>query len=328
MELSVFICTRDRPESLSETLRALECSGRGVVPFEVVVIDNGSGPGTRRTVLEWSRHLVIRYLVEPESAGYGKGPGLNRALALPALGRLIVVLDDDMSVDEHWMRGVISISDRWRDCDVFTGRSRIDLNVWKLPEWLEDPRIRGWILSVVDHGPKDSELREGGMICGNHFWFRSSVVRPDVRFESIWNPELGFCNTLFERGCRGMYGPEASVVHRIQDALLNPVSAVGRARKVGRTTARMRMIPYRERVNAARLMKRHPLIGRLFCAAQWIRWNLPSIVVPLMRESDRIRWNILVAQWTSYYFELLRLSWTREEYQWLGPKFSMASHAE
>src|SRR5688500_9359990 len=69
--VSVIISTRDRAHYLPEVLRTLvaqECD----VPFEIVVIDNGSTDGTAALLQEWSsRYPKIRTAREPR-------PGLRR----------------------------------------------------------------------------------------------------------------------------------------------------------------------------------------------------------------------------------------------------------
>lgn len=316
-DISILISTRSRSASLRETLEhILRADSRGV-SLEVIVVDNGSTDDTCAMVQTFDARLKVRYIFEPAGEGYGKGASLNRAFELPDLGSIIAVLDDDMTVDPGWVQGVIAICNRWPEKDIFTGRSRVNVKPAELPGWLSHPKVYAWTLSVLDRGPKDLELNEGGSISGNHFWIRRRVLEHHPRFEQIWNPELGFFNSLFDRGCQGMYGPDASVVHRIQPHLVDPNWAVKRAMNVGTTTARMRLIPYRDKIKASRSLRRHPVLGRLFCTLQWTRWAMVLVAARLVPGDRRIQWRILGTQWTVYYSELLRISLTHPDYRWL-----------
>jgi glycosyltransferase involved in cell wall biosynthesis len=80
--ISVIICSRDRAESLKETLRAV---GETAVPadmaVEVLVVDNGSRDRTRTVVRQtnlWGR--APRYIYEPRPGGsYARNTGMAAA---------------------------------------------------------------------------------------------------------------------------------------------------------------------------------------------------------------------------------------------------------
>lgn len=95
-EITVAVCTRDRPDDLALCLEAI---ARLEYPhFEVVVVDNAPATdATRRLVAE--RFPSFRYVHEPR-------PGLdwarNRAV-LEARGAIIAYTDDDVLVDPGWL---------------------------------------------------------------------------------------------------------------------------------------------------------------------------------------------------------------------------------
>lgn len=97
--ITVAVCTRDRGDSLTPTLRSLE--QLRYPKFDVVVVDNApSDDVTRRLVTE--QFPAFRYVCEPR-------PGLdwarNRA-ALEARGEIIAYTDDDVIVDKHWLSAI------------------------------------------------------------------------------------------------------------------------------------------------------------------------------------------------------------------------------
>jgi glycosyltransferase involved in cell wall biosynthesis len=115
--LTVAICTRDRPASLSRLLESLDRvrNGSSFRSVEVLVVDNAStGDDTRAAVahLEWAT-----YLHEPR-------PGLNfaRNAALHAAsGDLLAFLDDDVVVDRHWLAGLYNAHTDCPEAGGFSG---------------------------------------------------------------------------------------------------------------------------------------------------------------------------------------------------------------
>jgi glycosyltransferase involved in cell wall biosynthesis len=101
VELSVALCTRDRPEQLRRALASL--AAQTVPPGEVLVIDNAPGDGRTRRLVE-SEFPVFRYAAEPV-------PGLdfarNRALRT-ATGDVLAFLDDDAVADPGWTAALLA----------------------------------------------------------------------------------------------------------------------------------------------------------------------------------------------------------------------------
>lgn len=99
--ISVVICTRERPESLERCLRALlRCSQP---PGEIIVVDNCPSSGATRRLLE--NYSEIKYVLEPR-------PGLDIARNTGirnALGQIVAFTDDDAVVHPDWIS-------RWASC--------------------------------------------------------------------------------------------------------------------------------------------------------------------------------------------------------------------
>jgi glycosyltransferase involved in cell wall biosynthesis len=96
-EISVVICTRDRPNSLDRCLAAL--SRVRYERYEVIVVDNGSTDEATARIA--SRHGA-RYVREDR-------PGLdrarNRGIEDARLG-IVAFIDDDVQVDRAWLAGL------------------------------------------------------------------------------------------------------------------------------------------------------------------------------------------------------------------------------
>ena len=143
-DISVIICTRDRAESLAQTLAAIGCVH---VPekttVELVIVDNGSTDQTAAVVLSAHlRNLRIRYLSEPK-------PGLARARntgLANTFGDVIVFTDDDVRPPTNWLE---SMSDPIRN-----GKADLVAGGVKIPAHLDRPWLRGQLRSwfaATDH---------------------------------------------------------------------------------------------------------------------------------------------------------------------------------
>jgi len=268
-DISVVICTRNRAESLRQTLRYLAEAERGPLRVEVVIVDNGGNDHTAEVAAEFRRHFPVHLLREPVA---GKGQALNRALADAPLGDVVVVLDDDMSPEREWFQGVWAICQRHPEADFFTGRTYV---VWprpQIPEWCRRLWLQSWAFSVSGDTKQDRPAGAGRWFSGNHFWFRSRVLAGGRRFDTgelylrshIGMEEARFQLQLGEEGLRGVMGRDAACGHRIQEDLLEFDKLRERAARVGRGFAHARLEPYRSRVKQARLFRKHPIEGRLF----------------------------------------------------------------
>ncbi|HYF22042.1 MAG TPA: glycosyltransferase [Caulobacteraceae bacterium] len=104
VDLSVIVCTRDRPEDLARCLAAL--AAQRSPPKEVIVVDNAPADGRTRAVVE--RFPGVRHLPEPR-------PGLSvarNAGVRAANGALIAFTDDDVKVSPSWTSELVRAFER------------------------------------------------------------------------------------------------------------------------------------------------------------------------------------------------------------------------
>jgi glycosyltransferase involved in cell wall biosynthesis len=324
-DITVVICTRNRAESLRETLT---CLARAEVPAlhsEIVVVDNGSTDATAEVVHDAPTCRPVHYLFEPHP---GKSWALNRALSDAPLGEIVAVLDDDMSPHDDWFKGVKAICDRWPNRDLFTGRSYVIWPRSAVPDWCLDPRLRGWAYSVMGNCEHDAQLRDGRWFSGNHFWFRSRVLADGRKFEKsvgslethIEMAEPQFMFKLVEDGYKGIMAPDAVCGHRIQLELLQLDHMKQRARRVGRGYAVARMCPYKSRLKQARLFRAHPLLGRLYCILSILGWSSLYTVSWLQPvRTERIALQLQAIQRLATYREYLHVAGQMNEYRVFSP---------
>lgn len=104
MQISLIICTRNRPRQLARCLEAVE---RMAKPpgFELVIVDNGSTDETASLIQNYASKCsyAVRYAFE---SAPGLGRARNRGLSV-ARGQIIAFTDDDCYVDQGFATAVL-----------------------------------------------------------------------------------------------------------------------------------------------------------------------------------------------------------------------------
>ena len=171
--ISVIVSTRNRAHYLPEVLRTLaaqECA----VPYEVIVIDNGSSDGTPALLDDWCRQDGrFRTACEPRpglSRGKNAGVSMSRA-------PLLAFADDDMRVDPGWLESYRSLFSGREAALMVAGGPVIpipnDLGTW--PDWLDE-----------------AALVDAGLLHHRH-------ERELVKFEYVWGGNMAVPRAVFDR---------------------------------------------------------------------------------------------------------------------------------
>jgi GT2 family glycosyltransferase len=116
-QLTVAICTKDRPDNLNRLLQSLLPLQQGEPDpcFEILVVDNA--PSDDRTNDLVASFPSVRYTREPKA-----GLDFARNCALKdATGELLAFLDDDVVVDRQWLNGLMNAWAENPDAAAFTG---------------------------------------------------------------------------------------------------------------------------------------------------------------------------------------------------------------
>ncbi len=219
--ISVIIATRDRAQLLEATLDALCAQRFPGCPFEILIVDNASVDATPDVVAAAARRssVPVVYLTEQKS---GKSHALNTAIT-HARGNLLVFTDDDVLPSPGWLAAYAHAFSA-TDVDYAAGRIQ---PMWEAPppRWLT-PALHG-VLAVQDGGEQRLTLtgmHDQVMPIGANMAVRRVVL------DRIggWNPQLGklknslrtgedheFALKLVAAGFKGVYEPDASVLHRV-----------------------------------------------------------------------------------------------------------------
>ena len=184
--ISIIVPTRDRAESLKETLQAIaETQSPGDLATEVLVVDNGSRDRTRPVVRRakfWGH--APRYLYEPRpGVSYARNTGMAAAQ-----GDVLLWTDDDVRPGRTWIEAMCR--------PILEGRADAVAGRIKLPDCLERPWLRPWhqvCLAVNSLTPRDFAL------IGANMAFSRRVLEKVPAFDLEIGPgAMGSCeDTLF-----------------------------------------------------------------------------------------------------------------------------------
>jgi len=224
VDLTVVICTLDRPESLRQTLRTLATQSWGG-SWDILVVDNGGGDasGERACALVHDLPVDLRVTVE---ARRGLSFARNRALA-EARGDAIVFIDDDVNCLPGWLA---AHGDALRDASVAGVGGRIlPMLPERTPECfrMQYTRKHGGPVSRYDFGDEPREITPDGPVkppFGANMAVRRGIAlslggfRTDLGWGERMLPgeETELLRRVLAAGGRLLYVPAAAVEHRIE----------------------------------------------------------------------------------------------------------------
>ena len=214
MFISVVVCTRNRADSLRETLESLFCAGNVEEPdWDVLVVDNNSRDHTADVCREFQQRLpdYFRFLTERRP---GKSHALNTAIDA-AKGDVLAFIDDDVLCATDYIEGIRTVFTT-HSADAAQGRVLLDCeDGW--PAWLDSTYAS--MANLKDFGNEVINL--DGTLCGANMIVRADVFRKIGGFA----PELGpsgigvgedteIALRMRQADCRMLYAPQVLVRHQ------------------------------------------------------------------------------------------------------------------
>ena len=210
-EVSVVIPTYNRLDVLPEVLAAL-ATQRTAVPFEVVVVDDGSSDGTAGWLEEWKPPFPGRWIQQENS-----GPAAARNAGVEAAtGRLVAFLGDDTVPAAGWLAAHRQAHRERGDAD--------HVAVIGYTRWHSRMRHNAFLEYVNEHGLQFGyALIEDPRNVPFNFLYTSNLSMPrallraepfDLRFPyAAWEDiEAGY-RLQQRQGMRLLYQPEAVTLH-------------------------------------------------------------------------------------------------------------------
>ena len=120
IDMSIVICTLDRPEGLVRAVRScIEQDDRGTLAYEIVIVDNSATAHARDLVHgTWGDPSdFVRYLNEPRTnIAHARNAGVAAAR-----GRYVAFMDDDMAAPPDWLANAVETMER-TGADVLLGK--------------------------------------------------------------------------------------------------------------------------------------------------------------------------------------------------------------
>ncbi|WP_293627023.1 glycosyltransferase family 2 protein [Salinisphaera sp.] len=271
-EVVVVIATANRADSLRRTLESLSALDTSQVRWRLIVVNNASEDDTASVLAEYEarHHLPLVALYEPRR---GKSRALNRALELIEQG-LVIFVDDDVALSEHWLQAYVRGAARWPDVGMFGGRI-VPVFPADAPAWMQSERYVHQAAIFGAYEPFDHEGITDAWPHGANAGIRRELIgnsRFDPRFGpggdySAMGDETEFVSRLIEeKGAEIVYLPEACAHHTVREEELSRAAIWARAFKWGRTRGlveegdkqklRLRGVPINIWLSAARAFLR------------------------------------------------------------------------
>lgn len=202
ISVTVVVPTRNRPDSLRETLKGLSHQDAPPPFFEIVVVDDGSSPPLSFPASVGPPLSLVRLEGVERSAARNAG-------AARAQGDLLVFLDDDMSVREDFVRRHHDAQALWPGALV-TAPGRLPDQMRAVPF--------GRFRRTVDDGTVPAK----GWVTTPNFCTAQNMSIPVCTFKRLGGFDLGLsCGEDQDlalrhsaRGGRIAFFPEAEAVHR------------------------------------------------------------------------------------------------------------------
>jgi glycosyltransferase involved in cell wall biosynthesis len=217
--ISVLIATRNRAEVLRRTLEDFCTLLDPGVPWEILIVDNGSSDDTRAVVESFKDRLPIRYLYEGEP---GKVHALNSGIPQTRFD-FILMTDDDVTPCEEWLCAYAEAAISHPECSFFGGDIYGDASGVVLPRWARQPdgKPLDWLVWNVRINPNpDLWSFAGGNIAYRSVLFSKYGLFPaylgHVDGKVAGGEEPWFQSRLRAGGEWPWYVPDAWVRHRLR----------------------------------------------------------------------------------------------------------------
>jgi glucosyl-dolichyl phosphate glucuronosyltransferase len=265
--VSIIICTRNRADSLRETLDSVAlCEVPPDMVPELVVVDNGSTDHTAQVLAEVCvLNMPLRSVVEARA---GLSNARNRGLA-ETNGEIILFTDDDVRVPTDWLEGMcrpIAAGEADAVAGGIVFPSHVD-SILRLKEFRD---FRGWFASTEAMSPDAP-----GRLVGANMAFSRRVLSVVPGFDpdlgagaSGYGEETDFSRRLLSANLRLTARFDTAVEHHLDvsristDRLLTMASAY--ARSEASFAATERLLPLSKAL-------RHSYRGVLRTLGLWIR---------------------------------------------------------
>jgi glucosyl-dolichyl phosphate glucuronosyltransferase len=250
MDLTVCICTHNRPRYVGDCLAGLRRQTVADDRFAIVVVDSGSPEPARAELAELAREHPEVCLIRVDEPGVSAA---RNAGAAAAATDYIAYVDDDAIPAENWVAAILdALATRGDRPAVLGGRI---LPKWEapLPTWWP-PSLRG-VLSIIEHEGQ-GEFRSKALPAGMEPYACNMVVHVPSLLNTggfgrgigrigavlLSDEEVQLAWRLQDAGMSVRYDSRIVVFHQIQASRLNPAWLLSRLYWQGTSTVLTRRL--------------------------------------------------------------------------------------
>ena len=185
-----------------------------IMPFEVIVVDNGSKETEVKELRKMRKNGMISKLIENQD-NIGFAAANNQGLRL-AKGEYLFLLNNDTIVPKQWLKKLINLA----ESDKKTGIVGVNL-----PTSSGDKNVyhgahvdlTGMVKYTVEPKKPGMKELEEDQVGGAAFLFKRSVFEKlgelDERFSPIYFEETDYCARARKAGFKVIFTPNVKIIH-------------------------------------------------------------------------------------------------------------------
>jgi glucosyl-dolichyl phosphate glucuronosyltransferase len=215
-KISILIPTHNRAASLKRLLDSLEASaGLEEIPLEIIVVNNHSTDATSQILMEVLSEDRKFQIIVLEQLKHGKSWALNLGLA-HAAGSLILLLDDDVSVDKFCVAEHVAA---YKDGLFEAIQGKVLAGLDPQGQSANMARLREYNIPLVDYGDASCEVR--GFI-GTNISLKREIFEKAGLFDTRLGPgasgfseDTEYSRRIRESGFKIGYAPKAIIYHEL-----------------------------------------------------------------------------------------------------------------
>jgi glucosyl-dolichyl phosphate glucuronosyltransferase len=230
MDLTVCICTHDRPRYVRDCLGGLRRQTAPAELFAVLIVDSGSPEPARAELQTLTRLHPGATLVRVDQPGVSTA---RNAGAAAATTEYIAYIDDDAIPAEDWVSAILDALAAEQDPPAVLGGRILPLWEAPLPAWWP-ASLRG-VLSIIEH-EGHGEYRSAALPAGMEPYACNMVVHVRSLLDNggfgsgigriggvlLSDEEVQLAWRLQDQGLSARYDSRIVVFHQIQARRLNP----------------------------------------------------------------------------------------------------------
>lgn len=204
---SLVIPTYRRPRALRDCLRGIAEMDCDKIPFEVLVVDDGSDMDLQDIVDEFQGSLDLKLLYQGRNLG--PAAARNRG-AEEARGAYLAFIDDDCVPDIQWLRALNGHFDA--DGDRAIGgncRNALDDNLWSVAQQM----LLDYLNNYHNSDPENARFCPSNNLTvpRTHFFNMGGF---DTSFRFAAGEDRNFSERWIRSGARMSFAPDVTVDHR------------------------------------------------------------------------------------------------------------------